>query len=133
MRITLRVDPRATFRVLDGLMADFGRSGPSVRRAVRATLEPVLEELRANTPVETGALRRSARLEISVAGGVLSARVGWSGRKVRRQQMLAVEFGTRTRPAGRVLSRAVESAGIQAAIAAHLRRELDARLARSGA
>lgn len=125
-------------RVLLRLADEFGRKGLlPLRRAVRAALKPALEDLRRATPVETGALRESARLTVSVLrrGAVARGRVGWSSRggKVRAAQMLGVEFGNRTRRPGRVLSGVFEREqdAIERRFSATLRAELDDALAKA--
>lgn len=129
--IALRIEnAREVEKVLERLARDFGGLLP-LRSAAQAALEPALDDARATTPVRTGALRRSARLAVSVEQGQVVGRVGWSGRGVRRQQMLAVEFGTAHQPARRVLSRAFEAARVDAAFERLLRREIDAALARA--
>lgn len=102
MKITARVDASAVERALRGV-AGIGPDG--VPRAVRAAIEPSLEELRRATPVDTGALRESVRAVVLQRGDLTTGTVGWSTRRrVRAAQMLAVEFGNRHRPGRRVLS-----------------------------
>ena len=95
---------KALEALLAGLADEFGpRSGglPPMRAAIRKALKPVLADVRQSTPVQTGALRKTARLSViagkrgkPIAYGV----VGWSFRRdatARLQQGLAVEFGNR--------------------------------------
>ena len=124
-------------RLLLRLADEFGRKGRPLGRAARAALQPVLDDLRRATPAETGALRDSARLAVSVERGAASGRLGWSSRRgrIRRGQMLAVEFGNRTRRGRRVLSGVFERGqdAIERRFASALRAELDGALAKAAA
>lgn len=94
-----------------GRIADIGSE--DVPDAVRAALEPMVGDLRRATPVDTGALRDSTRVAVLRRPRLAVGSVGWSGRRVRRAQMLAVEFGARRRPGRRVLSGLFDAAAME--------------------
>ena len=84
----------------------------AVRAPLRASLRVVAEQIRINTPVDTGRLRESVRIRIGMAtaslrrrpaigaNAILVGRVGWTWRTPSLwRQAIAVEFGTRTTPA----------------------------------
>ena len=122
MKIAARVDAGEVQRALRRVAG----VGSGLPRIAREALEPVLDDLRRATPVDTGALRDSSRLEVSRRDGAAS--VGWSsGRRVRRAQMLAVEFGNRARPGRRVLSSLFDSErdAIERRFVGSLRRGID--------
>lgn len=120
---------RGIERVLGRLGDDLERRG--ALDAVLAALEPALADLRRNTPVDTGALRRSAAVTVARERGSVAALLGWSANgRVRRQQMVAVEFGGRGRRGRRALSRSFDEDRAERDLARELGVEIDAALAR---
>ena len=86
---------------------------------MRIAMRPLEDEIRANTPVGTGRLKRSVATKVSAkpstsgAGTHLLARTGWIGDQPRRRAtQYAVEYGTREdREGERVIRNAVEGVG----------------------
>ena len=87
-----------------GLANEFGprNSLAPVRKALRDTLTPLVDEVKAATPVRTGALRGSTKLAISTGKSrseyVAEATVGWrfprgKGGTPRVPQGRSIEFG----------------------------------------
>lgn len=128
MKVVARVENAREIERALRRVADVGPEG--LPRAAREALEPLLDELRRATPVDTGALRDSSRIAVSTGRGLATASVGWSGRRgrVRRAQMLGVEFGSRGRPGQRVLSSLfdAERDGIERRLVRALRAETGA-------
>ena len=98
----------------------------ALRAPMQAVLRPLLADIQARTPVDTGELRESARVQIRMPSrsrdrgphtnfnrNVLVGLVGWrwsSGRNLWNRA-LAIEFGNRFTEAQPVLRPALESMG----------------------
>ena len=100
------------------LAEDLGpaKARTTLNRPMRQAVEIVADEIRENTPVDSGGLResvatnagRARRQEVSSGvfdtNDVVVARAGWFWRGESRWfQALAVEYGTRTAPAQMIL------------------------------
>lgn len=98
----------------------------SLRAPMRAALVPFREQVIANTPVDTGVLRESVRLQIrqpnrmrdrgphtDVTRNILVGLVGWSWSSEMNlwNQALAIEFGNRVTVAQPVLRPLLDSLG----------------------
>ena len=106
------------------LAEDLGpaKARTTLNRPMRQAVEIVADEIRENTPVDSGGLResvatnagRARRAEVSSGvfdtNDVVVARAGWFWRGESRWfQALAVEYGTRTAPAQMILRDALMS------------------------
>ena len=106
------------------LAEDIGpaKARTTLNRPMRQAVEIVADDIRANTPIDSGGLRdsvntnagRARRAEVSSGvfdtNDVVVARAGWFWRGESRWfQALAVEYGTRTLPAQMVLRDALMS------------------------
>ena len=127
--VSFRVDGlRDLERNLVALAEEYGPRNAisSLRAPMRSALRPILARIEVNTPVDTGALRESARITIRQPNrrrdrgphtnfnrNILVGLVGWqwsSGRNLWNRG-LAIEFGNRTTPAQPVLRPTLDSLG----------------------
>ena len=140
--------PEFTFRVeglselernLRQLGEEYGprRARTAFRIPMRNAFRVVEAAIRSSTPVDTGDLQETTRLQVGVSnrfekarnpGAVYSARAGWFWTPARSFwfQALAVEFGTSQVPARAVLRNALSNYG--EAAANQLGRELGANI-----
>lgn len=119
---------RALERNLVDLAEQYGpRNAISALRApMRAALRPVLTRIEANTPVDTGTLRESARISIrqpnrrrdrgphtNFSRNILVGLVGWQWSRGMNlwNRALATEFGNRVTPAQPVLRPTLDGLG----------------------
>ena len=86
-------------KVFDDVIDEVGHN--SARRmlhgAIREALRPDRHMLKTLTPVDTGNLQRHVRMNVSKSKSWTAVGfLGWGGRKdtIRKQQMLAIEYGT---------------------------------------
>ena len=124
----------AILAALKGLPDAVGRA--AVSKVVRAASKIVLEQAKANCPVETGALRKSLTVRVTkkkkrniISFSVLSSKGTF---KAGHYYGGYVEFGTKHRPANGFVRRAYESEKEQAKeyIEANLEKEVEAAVAR---
>ncbi|MDQ1925172.1 HK97-gp10 family putative phage morphogenesis protein, partial [Massilia pseudoviolaceinigra] len=89
-------DPNITGgRELDAFLQQFSAKFEKnvMRGGLRAGANEFKEEVKANIPVDSGALRRSVRVTTNAKGGRVTASVKIGNKKAWYAQM--VEFGTR--------------------------------------
>lgn len=103
---------------LDALSKEYGpkEAKKALRTPIRKAMKPVLEDVRSNTPTDTGALEKSAKLRVRAPSRKLPAdnpdvtligTVGWENSNMSKQ--LAVEFGNSNQSAQPTLRPALES------------------------
>lgn len=94
----------------------FRNARTSLSKPLKDAMQPVEDQIRQNTPVDQGLLVNSLASKIGRGRGVRdphlkskdvvqARRVGWFG---NYKKMLAIEFGTRQRPAGNIIRGALE-------------------------
>lgn len=110
---------RAMETSLRALQKEYGGKAAvqALRPAVRAAMAPLVAEVSANTPADTGSLKDSVKLKIGKptrkilsseyyrSSTILYGQVGWfwSGRPSLWKRALTVEFGNKELPAQNVL------------------------------
>jgi HK97 gp10 family phage protein len=91
------------------------KANSALRAPLKAAMSPIVQEVKNNTPVDTGALRDSTKLRIRQPSKQIKAdnpdvtmiaSVGW---EENRKQQIAVEYGTNSREANPVLRPALEN------------------------
>jgi hypothetical protein len=123
MTVDAKVNSTHYEKALLELAKEYGPNNAvnSLRQPIRDALTPVLQDVKAKTPVDSGRLRDSARLTVGrpqapkstpldvgrTTNAVIQGRVGYrvSGKKGKglRARAIAQEFGTVSRPAQPVL------------------------------
>ena len=111
---------------LEALATQYGPRNAisALRPALRATLRPVADEIRRNTPVDTGTLQNSTNIRIGMAtpailrrehidpNAIIVGRVGWFWRGDERslwRQALSIEYGNAVTPAQSVIRPALDT------------------------
>ena len=121
--LQFRVDGlRESDQALTALAEEYGprNARQSLSVPLRRAMAPVLDDVEANTPVDTGSLQSLSKTRVSTANRfdtgrspdvVFVARTGWFWPTSNSHwfQALAVEYGTRTQSGQRVLRRALQN------------------------
>ena len=109
---------------LRGLQKEYGGKAATqaMRPSMKAAMAPMEDTVRNNTPVDIGALRDSTKLKIGKptkkmlssahynSTTIIYGQVGWFWRgRSLWTRALAVEYGTRDKPAGYVLRSAMDT------------------------
>ena len=110
--MTVRFDDASVQAALDGMAREFGprNSKKPIQNVVRKALRQALPTLRSNAPVDTGQLRKSARVRVGSSrdGNTIIGRLGFRAPRDtdRAVALLASEVGVGGRPPfGRAIER----------------------------